>query len=61
MWPRKPNGALDGAQSLAGEEGAIAWENSAGSAGSVEAGGTGGSHGPWPGERGLARCREDKL
>ena len=34
---------------------------SAGSAGSVEAGGTGGSLMTWPGEGGLARCQEDEL
>ena len=42
----------------AGEVEATAWEKSAGSTGSVEADG---SRVPWPGEGGLAQCREDEL
>ena len=43
---------------IVGKVGAVGWEATAGSTGSVVAGG---SHVPWPREEGLARCREDEL
>ena len=46
---------------IVGEARVVAWEMSTGSAGSVEVDGTGASPMPWPGEGGLARCREDEL
>ena len=44
-----------------GEARVVAWEMPAGFARLVEADNTGGSLMPWPGEGGLAQCREDEL
>ena len=44
-----------------GEAGIAAWEISIGSVGSIKVDGISSSYVPWPGEGGLARCREDEF